>query len=432
MKLQFLVMLATRVFASGVQAVSVVLLARWVGIETFGLIAVVLGIGGVLFTVSDWGLSSYIPRARAKGDHGDVATGLRMSCGGNLIAGILFALAILVIGLSTGASSWLCLLPIALALDQFTEAGLTVPVADKLKRPIIVSVLLRRCAALAIFVGLFMVDVDPLAAYTLGMLISGLLGLAHILVVLRSRMRGIRERSPFRVLYRSLTPYMVANLSAASRSLDAAIVAGTTSVASAGLYSAAFRITRPLMLVGSAAVAVILPHAARESLATVKRLGWQLSAAAGLSVIPLAVVAYFAEPIVILLFGAPYADAAPAFALAVLAIPFLSLAPPLGGMLQAQGYQNFVARNGVIFAAVTLASVWVGAVYWEATGAAGGILVAYVLKVVALLVRLLTAKPVSPATGARSSADPDLPLVSAAEVAGIGRTTHDAVPGRQG
>ncbi|MHA7287363.1 oligosaccharide flippase family protein [Arthrobacter sp. MDT3-44] len=393
MKIQFLVMLVTRVFASGVQAVSVILLARWVGIEDFGLISVLLGIGGVLFTVSDWGLSSYIPRARAKGDNGDVAAGLRMNFAGNGLAGLLFAVAVLVIGFTTSESLWLSLLPLALALDQVTEAGLTVAVADKLKRPVVVSVLLRRCAALALFAGLYAVSFDAVGAYAVGLLVSAVLGQVHVQLVVRARMRGIAERTSYRSLYRQLIPYMTANLSASTRSLDTSVVAMTTSVATAGLYSAAFRITRPLMLVGSAAVAVILPHAARESLSVVKRLARRLSAAAFLSVLPLIGVAYFSEPIVLLLFGEDYRGTAPAFALAVIAIPFLSLAPPLGGMLQGQGYQHFVARNGVVFAVVTLALVWVGAALFGVTGASGGILVAYVLKCSSLLIRLLRARP---------------------------------------
>lgn len=391
MKIQFLALLITRVLASGVQAVSIVLLARWVGIGTFGSIAVVVGISGVLFTVSDWGLSSYIPRARAKGSQGEVATGLRMNFGGNAVAGTLLAVVVLVIGFSNHSSPWLCILPLALALDQFTETGLTVAVADKLKAPVVVSVLLRRVSALGIFVGFHWLGMGASAAYSLSMLLSALAGLVHVLLVLRQRLRGVTERVGVRALYKLLTPYMVANLSTASRQLDSSIVAATTSVVSAGLYSAAFRLTRPLMLIGGAAVAVILPHAARENLSTVQRLARQLSGMAALSLIPCAVVAYLSPHIVVLLFGPGYVAAGPAFALAVLAIPFLSLAPPLGGMLQGQGHPNFVAYNGMIFAAITLLMIWGGAAWLGATGAALGILVSYALKVTALLFRLLRA-----------------------------------------
>ncbi|MEO5992213.1 MAG: oligosaccharide flippase family protein, partial [Arthrobacter sp.] len=66
MKTQFLVLLSARVFATGMQAVTFILLARWAGVRDFGIVAVIAGVGAVLFTVADWGLSSYIPRARAK------------------------------------------------------------------------------------------------------------------------------------------------------------------------------------------------------------------------------------------------------------------------------------------------------------------------------------------------------------------------------
>src|SRR4051794_26513776 len=136
-----MVLLLARVLASGLQALSVVFLARWVGTETFGSISIITGVGTVLFTLADWGLSSYIPRARAKGHNHEVATGLRMNLGGNLGAGGLFTVVLAVTAVVAGTNPWLCALPLAIAIDQFTEAGLTVPVADRSKLTVVASIL---------------------------------------------------------------------------------------------------------------------------------------------------------------------------------------------------------------------------------------------------------------------------------------------------
>ncbi|NKX50135.1 oligosaccharide flippase family protein [Arthrobacter deserti] len=392
MKVQFVVLLLARILASGLQALAVVFLARWVGTETFGSVSIIMGVGTVPFTLADWGLSSYIPRARAKGHNHEVATGLRMNLAGNLAAGALFTVVLAVLAAVPDVPPWLCALPLACAVDQFTEAGLTVPVADRSKATVVVSILLRRALALGAFVGLYLLGVEALQAYASGLLASAAAGWLHIHRVLKRRVGRVPDRAGARAMYKALAPVLVANLSTASRTLDSAIVGAVTSVHAAGLYSAASKVTRPLMLVGSSAVAVVLPHAARQPLHVAKHLGRRLTAAALLFSIPLVPVILLAEPIVTFLFGPEYADAAPAFAWAAAAMPFLSLSPPLGGILQSQGFQAFVARNGMVFAVLTLALVWAGAVAWGAGGAAAGITVAYVLKSAALFVRLQRAE----------------------------------------
>jgi O-antigen/teichoic acid export membrane protein len=392
MKAQFLVLLGARIFSSGLQAVSFILLARWAGVQDFGLIAIITGIGSVLFAVADWGLSSYIPRARAKGFNADVLTGLGMSFWGNIAAGTLFAAVLAVVSSVNGHSSWLWLIPLALAMDQFTEAGLTVPVADKEKLVFVVSVMTRRSLALGGFVLLFRIGAEVVPAYCLGLLAAAATGVVHIAVHLNRRLKRVSDRTAAKSLYKNLAPYLVANLSSQARTLDTAVVGAVVSVLSAGLYSAAFRLVNPLMLVSGSIVAVVLPHAAVLPLPAAKQLGKKLSALTLVSSLPLLAVIPFAVPIIVFLFGDDFSPAAPAFAWAIVAIPFLSLAPPLGGVLQSQGYESFVAGNGAIFAVVNLAAVLVGALAWGPAGAAAGVALSYALKSTSLYFRLMLAR----------------------------------------
>lgn len=388
MRGQFAALLLSRGAASGFQALTVILLARWVGAETFGVVAIVTGVGMVLFTVSDWGLSSYIPRARARGDHGEVALGLRLNLLGNAAAGLLFGVVLALPAAAGALSPWLCLLPLALAADQFVEAGLTVAVADRAKRVVIVSITVRRSLTLAAMFALHALGVDPVAAYVVGQLASAAFGLAHVRADLRRRVSEPGPRPTAAAMYRALVPYVVANVSTASRTLDAALIGALASVQSAGLYSAAERLIRPFMLVGGAAAAVVLPHAARHPLAEGKRLGRVLVVSAVAALVPLGGLALASGPIVRLLFGDAFAGAAPMLAWGLCSLPFVSLASPLGGILQGQGHAGFVARNGMVFAAVTLALIAGGAWQWGGTGAAAGVGAAYFLKCLFLWTRL--------------------------------------------
>ncbi|MCU1517297.1 MAG: lipopolysaccharide biosynthesis protein [Pseudarthrobacter sp.] len=393
MKTQFIVVLLARIFATGVQALTFILLARWAGVEDFGMIGVIAGICAVLFTVADWGLSSYIPRARAIGKDAEVVAGIRMDFLGNSAAGIAAALVLAVFAGPMGITAWFVLIPVALAIEQFTEVALTIPIADKNKGIFVVSLVLRRIVSIVFFIGLYLAGLDAVGAYAVSAMAASAAGLVHVLAVLRRRLRGIKSDVGYLGLYKALVPYLLANLSAQSRTLDTALVGAVSSVSGAGLYSAAFRLINPLMLVSSSLVAVLLPHASRKNLQETKRIGWQLSlAAVVVGVLAIPVIAN-AGLIMELLFGSEFLPAAPAFAFAVAALPFLSVAPPLGGLLQSQGFESFVAKNGIAFAVVNLVTVLIGALLWGPTGAAAAVAVSYAGKSLSLYLRLHTARP---------------------------------------
>jgi len=411
MKAQFLVLLGARIFATGMQALTFILLARWAGVRDFGVVAVIAGVGAVLFTVADWGLSSYIPRARARGRDAEVSTGLKMDLIGNSTAGSLAAAVLAVIAGATGLNPWFILVPVALALEQFVEVGLTVPIADKSKAPFVVSLVLRRTISVGLFTSLYAVGLETVAAYALGLAVASTAGFVHVLLVLRKRLAGRPRGANARTMYKSLVPYFLANLSSQARTLDSAIVGAASTVASAGLYSAAFRLINPLMLVSGSIVAVVLPHASRRGLPEARRLGRKLSLAALLASLPLVPVIIWSPAIVELLFGPEFVAAGAAFAFAVAALPFLSLAPPLGGLLQSQGFESFVATNGLIFAGLNLSGVLLGALLWGPAGAAAGVTVVYAAKSLALCIKLHTAQPAQAPATAEALRAPHLGMV---------------------
>ena len=389
MKSQFAALLFSRGMSSVIQAGSLVLLVRWVGAEIFGLVAVITGIAAVVYTLSDWGAASHLPRSRARGETGAVADGLRLSILGNGAAALVFSMAVLLMAIMHSWSPWLVVVPIALAAEQYIEAALTLSVADQAKHIVLVSIAIRRLCSLGIFVILYALGFDPLGSYSLGLLISSIFGLIHIRIDVRQRLVGAPRGRLRPALLRRLFPYVLANISSSSRNLDTSIVAAAASAYDAGLYSAAFRLAKPLNQIGGAASAVLLPHAARSSTSTVKRAGVKLALSALVAMVPLALLGLLSETIVVFLFGNDFSDAAPAFAWAIVSIAPVCLAPPLGSLLQGLGFQRYVAWNGVTFAIVTLVFIWIGILHYELAGAAAGLTIAYILKSSSLIIRIL-------------------------------------------
>lgn len=388
MKKQFSALLLSRGLSSLIQAVSLLLFVRWAGAEAFGFIAVITSVAAVLYTLSDWGAGIHIPRSRAKQSDDLVAGGLAVSVIGNTVAAVLLTTAVLAAVIWGGVNVWLVLIPLALAAEQCTEAGLTVSVADRVKRVVFISLLIRRLVMLVLFVGLCWLTDDPLMAYGVASLASAVAGTVHAGLDLRRRLHGVAKARVRLQLWKEFSPFVLENVSSATRNLDTTIVAALTSVQATGFYSAAFRLTKPLNQIGGAATAVLVPHASRSSLADVKRAARKLSTAGGLGIILALIGGLFAEPILVLLLGDEFAVAGPVFAWALISIVPVCLAPSLGGLLQGHGYQKFVAVNGIVFAVFTLAGIFWATMVFGIAGAASALAVSYFLKSLVLALRI--------------------------------------------
>ena len=388
MKKQFTALLFSRGLSSLIQAISLLLLVRWAGAEAFGLIAVVTSVAAVLYALSDWGAAVHVPRSRAKELHALVSGGLAVSVIGNSVAAALLTIGVVGASVLSGWNIWLALIPLSLAAEQFTEAGLTVSVADRVKSVVFINLLIRRITMLAVFVGTYYVVYDPILAYAIGCIVSAICGVVHVSFDLKARLRG-KGRPKVRLgLWKEFSPFVLENISSSSRNLDATIVAALTSVQATGYYSAAFRLTKPLNQIGGAATAVLVPHASRSSTKQVKRAGTKLSLVGGVGVAVALIGGLFAEQILVLFFGNDFGVAAPVFAWALISIAPVCLAPALGALLQGQGYQKFVAVNGLIFACITLACIFIGTAVFGITGAAAALALSYTLKSMVLAIRI--------------------------------------------
>lgn len=388
MKIQFVLIFASRVLSAVIQALAIILLARWVDVQVFGYVSIVLGTSAVIFGITDWGLSSFVPRARAKGQHALVRAGLRFHWQTNLVAGTAVATVVGVTMASNGDLGWLCLLPFALALEQVVEIRLTVKIADGSRGGAMVSVLLRRIVSFGVFVLLFFSGLGAVASYGLSMVVGAVVGWVHVVFLTRSALLGRTRNVRIGEIIPELVPLWIANLSSQSRTLDVAIVGGATSVAAAGLYSAAFRFSNPLMLAAGAAVSVVLPHSARISLHDARKLGRRIALIVSVASLPLLIPMFYAREVLSIFFGQEFEDARIAFVFALAVVPFMSVAWPLGGILQGQGFQKFVALNASVFAIINLLAILLGAAFWGASGAAAGLAVVAVARTISLFVRL--------------------------------------------
>lgn len=391
MKQQFIFILVSRGLASVLNALAFIWLGRLVGVELVGILGIVTSITSFVFLVADFGMATFLSRERARGNADHVAGALIFNVTTTLVFGALLTIALTVLA-SLGVVPWaVILLGLAAALEKNTETSLSVPIADKKKFVPAFNVLLRRALALAAFGVAIVSGLDPVLAFCLGTAAAAVAGQIQIRSWMRGRVNSVGHVSIARLrdVAHLAWPFWISNVSAGARQLDITIVGLFTSAYSAGLYSASSKIMNPFRLIPSTLTALVVPHVARQGKATARKTALKITALFLATFIVIVPASLFSEPLVVFLMGSEFSGAGAIFALMLLGLPFVALAPPLGSVLQSQGHEKFVGLNGTVFAILTIAFVALGALLSGGEGAALGLGLSYVFKCVSLFIRIV-------------------------------------------
>ncbi|MFI6780056.1 O-antigen ligase family protein [Micromonospora sp. NPDC050276] len=376
---------ASRIAGSGLQAVSMVLLARYVDPQGFGAFGGYFGAVAFLAVVADAGVSTALLRWRALGRDTAVSAGLRLNVL-TTIGGLVIAAA-LGLGLTHGtmSPSIVVLLAAGWMLDKNVETMLSLAIADGRIRHAVVSILGRKAVGVAIFVAAVQLGGEPFASLAYGLLAASLLGLVHVRLVVR-----ISGTAPAADVWRAALDsraFLVSNVSAQARVLDATIVSLVVPGAGAGLYAAASRIFSPFVSIPSALSAVLVPHSATARASEARRLFWRTNLVVVLAVGAISAVGIAAAPWVAeLLFGEVYSKAGVVIAVMLAGVPSFCASSPCGAVLQGVGRGALVAKVGVMSAAALLITVAGGAALFGAVGAAAAVSLTYLFKHATLLV----------------------------------------------
>lgn len=356
----------------------------------FGIVASVSGIGLVVFAVADFGLGSYVSKARAHGNDADVATVLFVNSVSTFSFGVLFSAAMFVLFLVRSGPIALVGLAIAFALEKNIDTVLGIAVADGNRWTPGISIIIRRLLGLAVFWTAVTLGVEPVTAYCSAYLISCVIGQIHMRGYVRRAVsrESLLTRSPTRELLKTSWPFLANNLAGQARTLDTALIAAISGPHIGGLYAAASRLTTPLLLIPGAFTTVIMPHATRGTPKQAQKTGWQLlliSLAITTLLIPATV---FSSDLMSFVYGSDFRSAGPAFGWTIVGMTFIALSSPLATLLQSQGHERMAGWTAGIFAALTLLGVAFGTLIDGATGGAAAVAIVFAIKCLVLCVGL--------------------------------------------
>ncbi len=381
---QFLGLVASRALGSALQAVTLVLLARSVPVALFGTVVTVTAVVGMALVVTGLGLAVYVPQARARGE-GDVVRGaLRGSTVSTVGTAVLLGGVVGVWAARQDAPAALVVVALALALERNVETFLGVSLGDGDSRTTAVSVVLRRGSSLLVFGSCLLLGAGPVQAYAAGSAAGALAGQVHVRRALRGRLPS-GPRTPLPDVIRRSSSYLVASVSAQLRTLDVAAVALVMPADASGLYAGVSKLVQPLLLVPQSLAAVVAPRATGLSPAEARRLSGRLVAVFLGALVVGSPAIVWAEELAVLVLGPGFAGAGPALAWALGGLPLLAISSTSVAVLQGQGRARGAAANAAVFAVLLLVLVAVGGAVAGPAGAAAGLTVSYLPRVLVLL-----------------------------------------------
>jgi O-antigen/teichoic acid export membrane protein len=386
MKLQFLALVGTRVLAAVVQAAGFLVLSRVASVADVGLIGILTSIVTFAALVTDFGISTSLSRARARGEQRMVRGSLRLNDWTAVGLSVIGSLTIALLASRGFVSLALFLLLVSLVLERNVETSLSVFFADGNRRTPAISIIGRRLIGIGVFSALLATGVEGVLAYCIGQLCGNVFAQVQKSVALRPVYAVSHEVARVREVMLAAWPFWLSSVLNQVRVLDTAIVGASLSTVAAGLYSAAQRIVGPLMLIPTSLAQVVMPHATRQSGRDAARTAYKITAIVLLTYVPLVPIIVFSSEAMKFLFGDPYEAAGPILAWSMAGLPFLALANPLTAILQGHSYEKFIAANAGVFACLMLAAMVGGALQFGAIGVAAAIGVVSLGRCVVLLI----------------------------------------------
>lgn len=400
---QFSWILLGRLLAAGIQAGTLVLLARALSLTDFGLLTGVLGVTVVLQAMADLGIAKLLIRERARDtDSAILAGGLRLNSWLTFILFVLLLIGFFLIGLLYD-DRFLLMIPLAISAagEKNADTWLGVAIADGDVRLNSTNLVTRRLITLGVFMLSLSLNIAPILSYTTGAAVGAVISVVFSRKVVSGRVKN--DYSNIRETFNAAFPFWVNSLVSQLRNLDSALVGLISGTVTAGYYSAAARLTSPMRMLPDSLAQVLLPYATRsrkKSVFNLFRLVLVFSLAMAFIYSGLALIMPWAVP---LLLGTDYIPAITAIQIVLIGLVFSSLNSLLRSIMQGRGMQKEVAILAVIVTTYILSFIVILTPFFGAVGAALALSSGFFVEVVGSLVIIFFVERKAVTAGVKAS-----------------------------
>lgn len=259
--------LLVRAMSTGLQTITLVILARQLEAAKFGYYASTVSAATFVGAVLTFGASMRIIYLSAPGQAQLLTTLRVVSIVGSLVAGVVsIALAVLIWGSDN------LLLLVAAAAAVFVEVVYTAEANSNFARGFVrkaeTLILAKRLLPFAfVVVGYFVFRLEVTALYLVGLCFSSL----GIVIAVLGSLRAKGMLMTFSEAVRTSRHYWVSTMMATFQQLDVLIVGSFMGGAQAGGYAAGYRVASPAHLITTSITAITIPSVANESISLSQR-----------------------------------------------------------------------------------------------------------------------------------------------------------------
>lgn len=381
---QFVTILSGRFMAAALQAVTILLLAKWSAPSEFGIAIAIIGIFTVAQTLGDLGVTVYSIREAARhGVSGKVKAAEWLSFWSTSAVAIVLAVGMGVAGYIINNTYYFFLL---LCVWLIFERSLNVKGSIALglgKAGVGVrNVLIRRGAHLFLFVSAVWVGIDSVLSYT----ISAAVTTVVVYVFTRDGFypHGNEEMASVKSVFSECRPYWIHSLAIQIRNTDSFIVTAIGGPVQGAYYGLASRMANPLRMVPSAIASALLPFLSSTQVNARREAKFLL----GLSVvmaIPYVLLAMVTPFGIAVLLGNEYLGSVLPIQIIVGTLAVSSCSSIFIAALQSRGAATLVSRISMVASFMYLLLLTVGVMVSGATGAAVGFSIGLIMQMVTLV-----------------------------------------------
>uniref|UniRef100_A0A5Q5BFU5 Polysaccharide biosynthesis protein n=2 Tax=unclassified Mycobacterium TaxID=2642494 RepID=A0A5Q5BFU5_MYCSS len=386
---QYSWILTGRIAGATVQAIGLILVARWSGPAEFGLFAASYGIAVIAQAFTDFGLSQYIVRLRvADSSDGTIGAALRLGRRVSIVSALAGTAAVVALATHNSRYWALLLIPLWVASEKQVEAWLSVSLADGKLWQNATSLVLRRSGALLVLVVGHQAGADPISAYLAGL--AGFSLLAWLCAGLIIRDVSIDHSVNARAIFRGGRHYWANSISLQAMNFDVSCVALVTSPELAGYYAAASRLTTPLRIVPTSFAAILFPAAARTRANGSRPLLRAITALTALTTVMYLGLAILLPVIVPLVLGPTFEPATDVIRIVCVGLIFAAITSQLRSLMQGWGHLRAVTLISFSSTVLSLVAVTLAAANYGAIGAGSALALSFagqlILQVIAMAI----------------------------------------------
>lgn len=373
-----------RIVAALIQMATLAITAVWLGPTDFGILSAVLAVAIIPQALLDLGIPTFVLQVRASGkDPQLLRYALTVNGSTSLLLMLVSALALTGLGMFV-SPIFFAMLPLAvwIGAERNVEVWLGIALADGDARLNVTFLVGRRIAALALMLGAYFLGSGPIFAYSISLAFTSAVASIWARRLLTARVEvPVREKRRLKELLAVTGPYWIHSTATQVRNIDTALVALIANPAQAGYYAVASRLTGPMRILPTSLAAVVLPRVAREN----GRVGRKLTLlivftlfAMSLLYAALAVVAPWAVETFL---GQPYLPSVVPVQIVCAGLILGAVASLIAAVLQGMGQSRIVAVASVVASITCVVAIALGTIWWEAAGAAVGLVSSFAVQV---------------------------------------------------